>query len=158
MARTNTDEMRQQDTILAPSMRWSLKPSQAPTHVAAELVLIARGYTLAEARYGLQFWRTDMTLTRKNVNWIVRNACDFIKIKRDDIAIGSSAYTGVAYFWASKYKHTLRSASPKTRRDVHDTLLDENLTLHGETARHDEIVNDSCRAAGVFANYNQDEK
>ena len=71
---------------------------------------------------------------------------DFSEFFRKDMSnVGSEDYKGYGYFWACKYKHDLRETTPNIRRQIHKQFLKEGLVLHGETARHDEIVNKKVR-------------
>ncbi len=59
----------------------------------------------------------------------------------DKNKIGTVDYKGYAYFWAYKYRYDLRATTPNIRRQIHKQFLKEGLLLHGETSRHDEIIN-----------------
>jgi hypothetical protein len=79
--------------------------------------------------------------------------CEFlIKLKRDECYLGTELYQGKAYFWNHKYRHWMRGDAhgngyrgisiENARRKIHKQFLDEGLDLAGETARHDEIINE----------------
>jgi hypothetical protein len=58
----------------------------------------------------------------------------------DTALIGTPDYLGVAYFWAYEYRHSLREATPKQRKAVHDAFLAEGLAVDGESPEHAAIV------------------
>lgn len=58
----------------------------------------------------------------------------------DFALIGTPDYIGVAYFWSSAYKHTLREATPRERKTVHDAFLANGLPVDGESPEHWAIV------------------
>ena len=71
---------------------------------------------------------------------------DFLEFFREDMSnVGTADYKGYGYFWARKYKIDLRETTPNIRRQIHKQFLKEGLVLHGETARHDDIVNKKVR-------------
>ena len=61
-------------------------------------------------------------------------------LRLDKSFIGSSDYMGLAYFWNTAYKHSLRGATPIQRKRVHDMLLKANLDLNGESPQHEQII------------------
>jgi hypothetical protein len=119
------------------------------SHAAISLVLKERGYTPEEIKYGLAFWKKD--LNNRQVFKIARYTEDFIKLKRDECYIGTDLYRGIGYFWGYKYRWWMRGDAHgngyrgisirRARKLIHQKFLDENLALHGETQRHDEIIN-----------------
>jgi hypothetical protein len=58
----------------------------------------------------------------------------------DQGLVGTPEYLGIAYFWASEYKHELRAATPKQRKAVHDAILAAGLRLDDVTQTHAAIV------------------
>ena len=75
-----------------------------------------------------------------NLNAIPWEATDAL-IKHDESQVGTMGYLGVAYFWASEYKHVLRAMSVAGHRWVHTKLLKEDLEVDGVSQRHEEIIN-----------------
>ena len=133
--------------------RWPVgKPSNDPVHVAAELILLERGYSKDEARLGLGHFREGLSCDRKTISRLAKRGEDFIEIYRDDLRIGTDLYRGGGYFWAHKYRFWMRGDSHgcgykgvpirKARKIIHQRFLDEDLDLAGETQRHDEIINE----------------
>jgi hypothetical protein len=133
--------------------RWPVAgPSKNPAHIAAELILLERGYSKDEARHGLQHWKDTLPCDRKTIGWLVQVALNQIEHLRDDMRIGTDFYRGMAYFWAYKYRFWMRGDAHgngykdipimKARRLIHKRFLDEDLDLSGETQRHDEIINE----------------
>ena len=107
-------------------------------------ILRERGYTSRECEYATgsppsisSFYnnssKSDLDLYRRTAEWN-------IKWLRDKAYVGTKAYQGIAYFWAYRYRHTLRDCTNASRRLVHDLFLKEGLELSGETRRHDEIM------------------
>jgi hypothetical protein len=80
--------------------------------------------TLSKSK--LEFYRID---SEWHIKWL-----------RDQAYVGTKAYQGIAYFWGCRYKHSLRDCTNTTRRLVHDKFLNEGLELHGETRKHDVIM------------------
>jgi len=71
---------------------------------------------------------------------------EFIEFFKQDMRnVGTMGYKGYGYFWSHKYKHDLRDTTPNIRRQIHKKFLKEGLVLHGETSRHDEIINRKVR-------------
>ena len=50
----------------------------------------------------------------------------------DTTLIGTENYMGMAYFWDHDVKHTMRDATPKVRKIIHDTALREGLFIDSE--------------------------
>ena len=125
--------------------------------IAVAIVLQERGYTAREAEC---VWRgrwnrmSFKPVTKREILDDVKSAASSIDLMRDMGRVGTSAYEGLAYFWAYKYRFWMRGDAhgngynglsiEKARRLIHAKFLEENLALDGETARHDEIIN------GVF--------
>ena len=123
-----------------------------PLTIAVNAVLCGKGYTAREANYGVGFFETtSVGITKSNVINFAKHAGRMIDILRDEGRVGTTAYEGLAYFWAYKYRFWMRGDAhgngykgksiERARREVHDTMLTEHLPLYGETSRHDEIVN-----------------
>ena len=49
--------------------------------------------------------------------------------RMDQENVGTAAYLGISYFWAFKYRHSLRPCSYFARRIVHKRLMDAGLCL-----------------------------
>ena len=64
--------------------------------------------------------------------------------RMDQENVGTAAYLGISYFWAFKYRHSLRPCSYYGRRIVHKRLLDAGLDVRGESPEHDEIIEPYC--------------
>ena len=107
-------------------------------------ILRSKGYTSRECKFATEdvpsissyynnSSKSDLDLYRRTAEWN-------IKWLRDKAYLGTKAYQGLAYFWAYRYRHTLRDCSNASRRLVHDLFLKEGLELSGETRRHDEIM------------------
>ena len=132
--------------------RWHLViPSKDPVKIAAEMILIEQGFTKNEAVLAVSHYRDGLGVSRQHIRWLVSAAKRHIYDIRDDMSIGTDLYQGIAYFWAHKYRFCMRgdaqplqSKTPieKARRIIHRRFLDEDLALHGETQRHDEIINE----------------
>jgi hypothetical protein len=60
----------------------------------------------------------------------------------DEKFVGTYDYMGIAYFWSSEYKHTMRDLSTEDRRKVHNMWLDYNLDVSGTSDFHKELLND----------------
>ena len=60
--------------------------------------------------------------------------------KIDHKHIGTSSYSGIAYFWNSAYKHLLRDAVPFNRRRVHARFINECLKVDGKSNQHKRII------------------
>ncbi len=58
----------------------------------------------------------------------------------DETFVGTPDYMGIAYFWSSEYKFSLRDASPDKRRAVHAAFLKAGLPVDGESPQHEAIV------------------
>ena len=121
--------------------------------------LVESGYTKREAKSMVdrpyrhdELWARRET--KKLVTDLVWEAAYMIEFMRDGGRVGTTAYEGLAYFWAYKYRFWMRGDAhgngykgksiERARREIHGTMLAEHLPLDGETSRHDEIVN------GVF--------
>ena len=115
------------------------------------LVLKERGYTPEEIKYGISFWRKDRDFNTTEVFKFAKWTEEYIKLKRDECYIGTDLYHGDAYFWHRRYRWWMRGdghgngyrgiSIRRARKLIHQKFLDENLVLHGETQRHDEIIN-----------------
>ena len=127
----------------------------SPLSIAVSAVLCGKGYTAREANYGVNFFKTNsVAITKSSVIDFADHAEIMIDLLRDGGRVGTTAYEGLAYFWAYKYRFWMRGDAhcngykgksiKRARRKVHATMLAEHLPLDGETSRHDEIVN------GVF--------
>jgi hypothetical protein len=127
-------------------------PSNDPAKIAAEMVLIEQGFAKNEAVLGVSLYQDGLKITRQHIRWLVSAAKSHIYHIRDDMSIGTDLYKGTAYFWAHKYRFWMRGDAhgngykgipiEKARRIIHQRFLDEGLVLHGETQRHDEIINE----------------
>ena len=137
----------------------------SPIAVAATATLLGWGYTDREAKYGINFFMAGSApLTKSRVREFAKGAKMMIDLMRDKGRVGTTAYEGQAYFWAYKYRFWMRGdghnngytgkSVGRARREVHATMIAEQLPLDGETSRHDEIVN------GVFgmAEYKQEDR
>ena len=133
--------------------RWPVsKPSKNHAHIAAELILLERGYSKDEARFALQMVNQTLPCNRKTIGAMVETAIVSIECLRDDMRIGTDFYQGIAYFWHYKYRFWMRGDAhgngykgmplKKALMAIHKRFLDEGLALAGETQRHDEIINE----------------
>ena len=59
--------------------------------------------------------------------------------------VGTRDYMGLAYFWAYEYRHTLRDATARQRKIVHDRWLKAGLDLLGVSDEHDRILRVVCK-------------
>ncbi len=48
-------------------------------------------------------------------------------LELDRTLVGTPDYMGLAYFWGHDYKHSLRDATAKQRRTIHNTWLDRGI-------------------------------
>ena len=65
-------------------------------------------------------------------------------IRLDESFIGTYNYMGHAFFWATEYKHQMRSLSVNERRIVHNVWLDMGLDVEDVSELHAEYLNDFC--------------
>jgi hypothetical protein len=125
-----------------------------PLRIAAEAVLLEQGYKLREIQNELGVLNNSWVkekVTRANLRSLVRCSASLIDWRRDIGHLGTASYAGLADFWAYKYRFWMRGDAhgngytghsiEKARRMIHDQLVDEGLSLDGETERHDEIIN-----------------
>ena len=71
---------------------------------------------------------------------IVREAIFASKFSADKACVGTKFYSGYAFFWAYKYRHTLRDATRAKRRQVHNAFLNAKLNPSQESDKHAEII------------------
>jgi hypothetical protein len=64
-----------------------------------------------------------------------------LELQKDQQSIGTSFYTGKAFFWNGQYKHILRNCSREDRKLVHDKWLELGLELDGVSDEHKNILN-----------------
>lgn len=64
----------------------------------------------------------------------------FKEMEESHKKVGTREYDGVAYFWSSEYKHTMRNISEERRILIHNLLLDHNLPLNGVSELHNQII------------------
>ena len=119
-----------------------------PLKKLVTLILRGKGYTVRECRYGLSGLKDGRKPNRGRIKLFRIHAEFMIRFRRDQGYTGTVAYQGLAYFWAYKYRHTLRDCTNWVRQRVHDQFLAADLELDGETAAHDEIVNRAFDGAG----------
>ena len=105
-------------------------------------ILRKKNYTSRECEYGTQRYSSlnFNTMNKSRLNTLRICAEMDIKWLRDQAYVGTKAYQGIAYFWGCRYKHSLRDCTNTSRRLVHDLFLKEGLELHGETRKHDVIM------------------
>lgn len=123
----------------------------SPMHVAVSAVLIERGYTQRECDYGLGNFKSG-EISKLLVRDYANHAQYNIDLLRDNGRVGTIAYEGLAYFWAYKYRFWMRGDAhgngydklpiEQARRIIHKRMMDAGIELNGESAAHDEIVND----------------
>ena len=127
-------------------------PSRDPVKMAAELLVTERGYTVGEARYGLELMRDGLPFTRTKIRDAASFAEDYFALRRDQQRVGSELYQGNAYFWWYKYRFWMRGDAhgngykgiplKRARVVIHRRFIEEGLDLSGETQRHDAIINE----------------
>lgn len=82
--------------------------------------------------------------TNHNVQLSINSSSSsYIKLwDLDKTLIGTNEYMGFAYFWDHEVKHTMREATTKFKKVVHDTALKNGLVfIKGKMGRYD-ILND----------------
>lgn len=65
-----------------------------------------------------------------------------IMLRIDHAMVGTPDYMGLAGFWTDEgqYKHTLREATSKQRKKIHDAMLEAGLPLDGASPEHAAII------------------
>ena len=131
----------------------------SPAKREAKAQLKSKGYTAREidfafsnSKTGARPIRSMRAATKKNIRAWMNHAALIIDAIRDRGRVGTTAYQGIAYFWAYKYRFWMRGDAhgngyegigiQEARRKIHDKFLDRNLDLNGETSSHDEIINE----------------
>ena len=72
---------------------------------------------------------------------MIKTTSDFDKRYLDDVDnIGTEDYKGMAMFWNSEYKHTMRPLHRNARKRIHDAMLSNGLQLDGKSEKHEEII------------------
>lgn len=61
-------------------------------------------------------------------------------LELDRSLIGTPEYMGLAYFWAYEYRHFLRDCTVKSRKKVHDKILEAGLPVDSESPEVEAIV------------------
>ena len=125
----------------------------SPAKREAKAQLKSKGYTAREIDFA--FSKTNNiheAPTKKNIKTWMNHAALIIDAIRDRGRVGTTAYQGIAYFWARKYRFWMRGDAhgngyegigiQEARRKIHDKFLDRDLDLDGETSSHDEIINE----------------
>lgn len=125
----------------------------SPAKREAKAQLKSKGYTAREIDFA--FSNTNNIYeapTKKNIRIHSCYAAHIIDAIRDRGRVGTTAYQGIAFFWAYKYRFWMRGDAhgngykgigiQEARRKIHGKFLDRDLDLDGETSSHDQIVNE----------------
>ena len=123
-----------------------------PLKLTARAAIVARGYSTAEAAYGIGFFRDGLKVTTGLTTMLTNRAIALIKIRLDELKIGTEFYQGFGYFWSYSYRFWMRGDAhhqgdrlgisiQRARREVHQGFLDAGLELDGESPEHAAIIN-----------------
>lgn len=63
-----------------------------------------------------------------------------LKHDLDKKLVGTRFYMGLCYFWNIEYKHYLRDATYKERKEVHKEFIKNKLDLVGVSNKHLNII------------------